>query len=223
MKEIGFWDYTCPFNGSLERYTRSDWDVLLDDMAAGGFNSLVLSIKWLTTGYASRYSWLDQDPQCTAIASKNALIHQALRGARSRSLHTWLLVVATIFSARQFDLPGGAPYWLPDGYTYGSQDFRVYDLDTPGLVERIELLFGEVVDLFGGDVDGIVVEFEFSDGEAAHRIPIYNEWARQNHRPDFAAIKESRLEPRFYPYTHWRDFTTSRRIEAMQRIEQVVR
>ena len=51
MKEIGFWDYTCPFNGSLERYTNQDWDVLLEDMANGGFNSLVLCVKWLTTGY----------------------------------------------------------------------------------------------------------------------------------------------------------------------------
>ncbi len=54
MKEIGFWDYTCPLHGSLERYTEQDWNMLLDDIAEGGFNSLVLGVKWLTTGYYSR-------------------------------------------------------------------------------------------------------------------------------------------------------------------------
>jgi len=55
MKEIGFWDYTAPGGGGgLEVYTRDDWDRLLDDMAAGGFNSIALGIKRLTTGYRSR-------------------------------------------------------------------------------------------------------------------------------------------------------------------------
>ena len=62
MREIGFWDYTAPGGGGgLELYRKADWDCLLDDMAAGGFNSLVLGIKCLTTGYRSRLPWLDQD------------------------------------------------------------------------------------------------------------------------------------------------------------------
>jgi hypothetical protein len=69
----------------------------------------------------------------------------------------------------------------------------------------------------------MVVELEFCDGEAPHRIPIYNDWAGKNNRPDFAAIKNIRLEPRSYPFTHWRDFTTQRRIEMLRRIEKVVR
>ncbi len=218
IREIGFWDYTCPRHGSLERYTAADWEVLLDDMAAGGFNSLVLGIKWLTTGYRSRLPWLDQDPLCSAIASDNALLYQALRGARQRGLRTWLLVVATIYPAGQAALPGGfsyAPEWV-DG-------FRVYDLDAPGLPERVDALFAEVVDLFGGDTDGLVVELEFCDGEAEHRIPVYNAWAARHNRPNFAALKAFRLEPRTYPYAHWRDFTTDRRIATLQRIEQGVR
>ncbi|MCL5995732.1 MAG: hypothetical protein M1546_06710 [Chloroflexi bacterium] len=215
MKEIGFWDYTCPTHGSLERYHQSDWDALLDDMAEGGFNSLVLGIKWLTTGYRSRYPWLDQDPECTAINSDNALIHHALQGARRRNIRTWLLVVATIYPTRQFNLPYGVPYWGPE--------FTVYDLDCPGLGERMKMLFEEVVDLFGNETDGIVVELEFCDGEAPHRIPIYDEWAHKNNRPDFATIKNIRLEPRAYPYAHWRDFTTTRRIEVLRQIEAVVR
>lgn len=216
MHEIGFWDYTCPRNGSLERYTKDDWDILLNDMAAGGFNSLVLCVKWLTTGYRSRLPWLDQDAACTAISSDNAVIHHALQGARKRGLHTWLLVVATIFPAGIFDLPGGSPYgWIPE--------FTVYDLDTPGLNDRLAQLFGEIVALFGAETDGLVVELEFCDGESPHRIPIYNQWAAQNNRPDFAAIKAIRLEPRAYPYTHWRDFTTSRRVETLKFIENIVR
>lgn len=46
MREIGFWDYTSPGGGGgLETYPREDWDRLLDDMAAGGLNSLALGIK----------------------------------------------------------------------------------------------------------------------------------------------------------------------------------
>lgn len=214
MNEIGFWDYTCPRNGSLERYTQADWDELLDDMVAGGFNSLVLGIKWLTTGYRSRLPWLDQDSTCTAIASDNRLIHHALRGARQRGIRTWLLVVATVHQAREFGL--GAP-------TAGYLGAAPYDLDCPGLAERIELMAEEVVELFGAEADGFVLEMEFCDHEAPHRIPLYNEWARQNNRPDFATIKQVRLEPRSYPFQHWRDYTTSRRIEIMRRVERVVR
>ena len=37
-------------------------------------------------------------------------------------------------------------------------------------------LFEEVMGLFGDEVDGLVVELEFCDGEAPHRIPMYNTW-----------------------------------------------
>ncbi len=215
MEEIGFWDYTCPLNGSLERYTTSDWDVLLDDMVAGGFNSLVLCVKWLTTGYRSHFPWLDQDPTCSAIATDNSIVHYALQGARQRGIHTWLLVVASIFETKAFGLPGAVDYW-PGGYS-------AYDLDCPGLAERMDLLFSEVVDLFGHETEGMVVELEFCDGEAPHRIPIYNEWSRLNNRPDFEAIKAIRLEPRQFPFQHWRDFTTSRRIETLKHIELVLK
>jgi hypothetical protein len=184
-------------------------------MAAGGFNSLVLGIKWLTTGYRSRFDWLDQDETCTAIASDNRLVHHALRRARQLGIKTWLLVVATIYPRRDFGLPFGSAYW--------TDEFQVFDLDTPGLAERIDLLFGEVVDLFGAETDGIVVELEFCDGEAGHRIPIYDAWAKANNRPDYETVKHVRLEPRAYPFAHWRDFTTSRRIETLQRIETNLR
>lgn len=218
MREIGFWDYTCPGNGSLERYTHDDWEILLDDMAEGGFNSFVLCVKWLTTGYRSRYSWLDQDTNCTAITSDNALIHQALRGARARGLKTWLLVVCTQYEAMAFDLQPCTHGWGPEDKT-----IAYYDLDCPGLQERIEALFQEVAELFGAESDGLIVEMEFCDKDVPHRIPLYNAWAEQNGRPDYAAIKNITLEPRSYPFRHWRDFTTSRRIAMLRHIEQTVR
>ena len=215
MREIGFWDYTAPGGGGgLEVYQRADWDRLLDDMARGGFNSLALGIKWLTTGYRSRLPWLDQDPVCTCITSDNELLHYALREARRRGIRTWLLVVSTQYKMQPFGIE-------PTGGTWG--DIGIYDLDCPGLGERIEQLYAEVVELFGAETDGIVAEIEFCDGEAPHRIPLYNAWAQANGRPDFATIKQIRLEPRSYPFVHWRDFTTTRRIEMMHRIERVVR
>jgi len=216
LKEIGFWDYSCPGHGSLERYSPGDWDVLLDDMGTGGFDSLVLGIKWLTTGYRSRLPWLDQDPACSAIASDNAVVHHALRGARQRGIRTWLLVVATLFSHREFGWEGGVPSWPSDA-------FRGYDLDHPGVADRIDALFSEVVDLFGQDADGIVVELEWCDGEAPHRVPIYDAWANANGRPTYKEIKDIRLEPRANPFQHWRAFTTDRRIATLDRIEALVR
>ena len=215
MKQVGFWDYTCPWHGSLERYTREDWDMLLDDMASGGLNSLVLGIKWLTTGYRSRLAWLDQDSQCSAVSSDNALIHYALQRARQLGMSTWLLAVVTIYSSGKKDLPGGLPYW--------SDRFVVYDLDTPGLDERIAALIEEILLLFGSEMDGLVVETEFGDTASERRIPIYNEWAARNNRPPYDAIRNIRLESRMYPFTHWRDFTTARRIETFQRIEKQAR
>jgi hypothetical protein len=69
-------------------------------MATGGFNSLVLCVKWLTTGYRSRLPWLDQDPQCSAVASDNTVVHYALRRAQARGIRTWLLLVASIYETR---------------------------------------------------------------------------------------------------------------------------
>jgi len=216
MQEIGFWDYTCPGNGSLERYTRDDWEVLLDDMAAGGMNSFVLCVKWLTTGYRSQYAWLDQDPAVTAIASDNALIHQALQGARKRGIRTWLLVVGTQYHAPSFGIQPANPeaYWGEIG---------MYDLDQPGVAERIQLLYEEIVSLFGEETDGIVAELEFCDGPGAHRIPLYEAWAAAEGRRSYEEISRITLEPRSYPFLEWRDFTTERRIAMLKQIEATVR
>ncbi len=216
MREFGFWDYTCPGNGSLEGYTIPEWELLLDDMAAGGMNSLVLCVKWLSTGYRSRLPWLDQQPGVTAIASDNAVVHHALRGARARGMRTWLLVVGSIFHAGSFGLAPANP-----GARWG--EFAQYDLDQPEVAERIELLFDEITALFGAEADGIIAELEFCDGSAPHRIPLYNAWAATEGRPDYDAITRIALEPRSYPFLDWRDFTTDRRAAMLRRIAAVVR
>lgn len=221
MTNFGFWDYSCPRHGSIERYSADDWDRLLDDMAAAGCTTFVLCPKWLTTGYRSRYSWLDQDPACSAVASDNAVLHHALRGMRSRGIRPWLLIVATIFPAREFQLTGGITYPWPGFFEPGELMF--YDLDCPGLLDYMTLLVEEMVDLFGAETDGLILELEFSDGEAPHRIPVYDAWAQANDRPDFATIKQVRFEPRAYPFTHWRDFTTQRRIAVLKQLETVIR
>ena len=216
IQEVGFWDYTCPGNGSLEQYTHDDWELLLDDMAAGGMNSFVLCVKWLTTGYRSRLPWLDQQPGVTAIDSDNALIHQALRGARSRGMRPWLLVVGTQYDIPSFGIEPANPH-----ARWG--DIGNYDLDQPEIAERVLALFAEVISLFGDEAEGLVAELEFCDGETPHRIPLYNAWAAQEGRPNFDEIKQITLEPRSYPFVHWRDYTTDRRVAMLHEIAAVVR
>jgi len=216
MQEIGFWDYTCPGNGSLERYTRADWDLLLDDMAAGGMNSFVLCVKWITTGYRSALPWLDQDPLVTAITSDNALIHHALRGARARGMRTHLLVVGTIFPVAAFGMEPTHPL-----ARWG--DYGHFDPDLPGVTERILQLFAEVATLFGAEVDGIIAELECSDGAGPHRIPLYDAWAKAEGRRSFAEITQIPLEPRSYPFLEWRDFTTERRVVLLRQVADTLR
>ncbi|MEI6520225.1 MAG: hypothetical protein WCO98_09345 [bacterium] len=216
MLEFGFWEYTAPGGGSVDRYTTADWDMLLDDMAGGGMNSLVLCVKWLTTGYRSRYDWLDQDPNATGISTDNSVIHYAMREARKRGMKIWLLVVGTQYNSSKFGIQPANPdaYW---------GEFGMYDLDQPGIAERIELLYAEIIELFGEMADGLIAELEFCDRDSTHRIPIYNEWAQAENRPDYDTIKKIAMEPRSYPFLDWRDFSTDRRSVMLKRIESVVR
>lgn len=214
MNEIGFWDYVCPRHGSLEQYGREDWDVLLDDCARGGFNSFVLCVKWVTTGYRSALPWLDQDPGAAGIASDNATIHYALTEARKRGLRTHILVVATEYVIERFGVKPLRPSW---------GDVGLYDLDAPLLRERIAALFDEVTALFGAEADGLVAELECCDADAPHRVELYNRWAAAHRRRPYAEIKDILLDPRSYPFYEWREFTTERRIEVLREIEGTVR
>lgn len=221
MKEMGFWDYTAPQHGSLECYREQDWDLLLEDLAAHGINSFVLSIKWMTTGYRSRFSWLDQNMECTAIQSDNQLIHYALREMRKRGMKVWLLLVVTQFPAHSFGLnPTWIPQWTEQVFGYG---IGFYDVDHPGLQERVNQMLREVAELFGEETDGIILELEWGDREEPHRIPLYNQWASQNNRPDFDTIRHYPLQSRSYPFYDWRDFATQRRIYFLQSAKEALR
>ncbi len=213
---VGFWEYTSPGGGSCDRYSIDDWKRLLDEAAAGGMNGLVLGIKWLTTGYRSRLPWLDQDKNCTAIADDNRTLHKLLDESKERGISVWLLVVATQMRSSAF----GVTPSLPSGM---GSDFGSYDLDQPEMIERIPLLFGEVAELFGRQSAGIIAEVEFCDHDAPHRAAPYGAWARANNRPSWDDIHNIRLEPRSYPFFHWRDYTTYRRIETYRAIEDAVR
>jgi hypothetical protein len=131
-------------------------------------------------------------------------------------MRTWILVVASIFDVKRF---GFAPESKSGGYAGTAP----YDLEQDQVAERIELLFAEIVQLFGTEADGFIIELEHCDGEAPHRIPLYNAWAKENGRPDFATIKDIQLQPRSYPFLHWRDFTTCRRLIMYRRVERVLR
>lgn len=83
LREHGFWDYTTPGAGSMEQYGRDDYRILFDDMAVAGMNSLVIVVKWFTTGYKSALPFLDQQPDNPVIASNTVWIGNIPRKSRS--------------------------------------------------------------------------------------------------------------------------------------------
>ncbi len=62
LEEYGFGDYTAPVAGGMERFGLDNYRLLLDDMLNARMNSLLVCIKWLTTGYYSKLSFQDQSP-----------------------------------------------------------------------------------------------------------------------------------------------------------------
>src|SRR3990172_4153903 len=97
LEEHGFWDYTTPGAGGMERFTKDDYSYLLDDMAQARMNSLFVCVKWATTGYRSRLPFLDQIPGNPAIESDNDLIRYVIGEAGNRGIKVWLGAVVSIF------------------------------------------------------------------------------------------------------------------------------
>lgn len=218
--EHGFWDYTTPGAGGMEAFQRDDYLSLLDDMSGTGMNSLMVFVKWLTTGYRSRLPFLDQLPSCPVIASDNALLRWVIGEAGKRKIQVWLGAVVTNFDMGKY---GSTPYRTVDMMRRSRIPMQVgvYDCDVPGFDERVVRIFEELVDLFPG-ASGLAVELEGAGVETPHRIPLYEKWARQNGRPPFAQLGHP-LDPRMFDAPAWRDYTTHRRLQILRAVETAVR
>lgn len=221
LAEHGFWDYTTPGCGGMERFEKEDYIILLDDMAEAKMNSLVICPKWMTTGYRSSLPFLDQISDNPVIASDNELLRYAIAQAKKRNIKVWLLAVVNFFSPSTF---GEFKHVSVDQIAitdHLSIPIGVYDSDTPVLAERASQICEELIELFDG-IDGLVVELETDNIEMPHRIPLYNQWAKENNRPSFEKISHP-FNPRGISMTAWRDYTTYRRLDLMKVIEKSVR
>ena len=221
LKEHGFWDYTTPGASGMEKYQKKDYLLLLDDMAKAGMNSLCIMVKWLTTGYRSRLPFLDQLPGCPVIESDNRLLQDAIEEAGKRKIKIWLGAVVSYFDADKFtgekpwhvfENMGG--YKLPVGV-------GAYAADAPGLTERVVQIYEELLDLFP-TVAGLLVELESCGIEQPERIPRYNAWAQENHRPPFEQLGHP-FNPRAFDVGAWRDYTSDARFKVLRAVEHAVR
>ena len=177
MQEYGFWDYTAPGAGGMEHYQRDDHLQLLDDMAQAGMNSLVVVVKWMTTGYRSQLEWLDQEPDNAVILSDNELIRFSIDEAHKRGIKVWLGAVVTEHVASYY---GKSPHRQFTIFVEDTpREVHTFDLDMPDVEERSIAIFEELSEQFP-NVDGLLVELEFGDTFASHRVDLYNLWAKEN-------------------------------------------
>ncbi len=205
----------------MSGYQKQDYLLLLDDMAAAGMNSLCVYVKWLTTGYRSRLPFLDQIPGSPVMDSNNRLLQEVIEEARKRKIKIWLGAVTTYFDLER--VPESKPYYVYEQMAGYKLPFRVgaYTPDTPGITEKTVQIFEEMIDLFSG-VGGLVVELEGAGIEQPERIPLYNQWARNNHRPPFEQLGHP-LNARGFDVAPWRDYTTAKRLNLLQAVDQAVR
>ena len=209
LREYGFWDYTAPGTGGMEHYGRDDYLSLFDDMADAGMNSLVMVVKWMTTGYRSQLPWLDQEPANPAVASDNDLIRFAIDEARSRGIKVWLGAVVTQFVTQGY---GQSPHRHFEIYVDRQRrQTAIFDLDMPHVAERSVRSFEELVDLFPL-ADGLMVELEGGDTFAPHRIEPYNHWAAEHDK----ASAEGETCPAYSAYAAFR------RCQVLRAIEEAV-
>ncbi len=220
LDEYGFWDYTTPGAGGMEAYDWDDYRLLLDDMAPARMNSLMVCVKWATTGYRSRLAYLDQEVDNKVIRSGNDLLRKVIDEAHRRSIRVWLGAVVNSFDTAKFS---EKPYETYTHYNGMQPRFQLgtYDADVPGVRDRAVEVFTELATLFP-TVDGLEVEVEGSGKEVAHRIPLYEEWARRNQRPPFDRIGHP-FDPRTADIGAWRDYATESRMKILVAVESAVR
>ena len=208
--EYGFWDYTAPGTGGMEHYERDDYVRLLDDMAEAGMNSLVMVVKWMTTGYRSQLPWLDQEPTNPAVASDNDLIRFAIDEAQKRGIKAWLGAVVTQFVTAGY---GKSPHRHFEIYVDRQpRDAAIHDLDMPHVADRAVAVFEELVELFPR-ADGLMVELEGGDIFAPHRVEPYDRWASERDKP----TADGDACPAYQEYA------TFRRCEVLNAVDRAVR
>lgn len=212
LREYGFWEYTTPCAGGFEAYRYEDYMVALDDMARAGMNSLLVMVKWFTTGYRSRLPYLDQLPGNQLIQSNNRLLGKVMAEARARKLKFWLGACTSYFDTAKF---GSTPHRVLPPNTFGVP-FRIgcYDPDSAGFVERGAEIFREMLDDFPSP-DGLMLEMEAVELRAPHRAASYNRWAKAQGRPAYD-------DPAAATGTHWFDYQTASIIKATRAVEQAV-
>lgn len=225
--EHGFWDYTTPGSGGMSGYGRDEYVRLLDDMAGAGMGSLAVVVRWLTTGYRSRLSFLDQIESNPVIASGNDLLREVIDEAHARKIDVWLVangnrmpvdrVTAEPLGTHDIDsFPG-----MEVATGAGIGRVGVYEIDTPEIVDAILAQFGEIVSEFPA-LDGLVVEVEHCDGETPARREGYAAWAEANGKPPLESIGRP-LCPRMNTIAPWREYTSWRRARLCGKIEAHVR
>lgn len=202
----------------MEGYEQADWDRLLDDMAAGGMNSLVICIRWKTTGYRSHLPYLDQDPTHTIIASNNELLRYVIEEAHKRGIKVWLQTPLNVFCTKESGLP------VPEGAPLKpNRWFFKYDLDSPLIEDRAIEMCEEIIDLFP-QIDGLSVETEGGYIFYPHRIAHYDAWAATHDRLSHDQLYNPVCyDCRVYPYEHWRAYATWRTARVLDHVKSAVR
>jgi hypothetical protein len=175
-------------------------------------NSLMIMVKWMTTGYRSKLPYLDQSPDNKIIASDNQLLRKVIKEAKSRKIKMWLGAVTSHYDVQKF---GSTPHTVTPGME--GCPFRVgtYDPDAPHMIERGVAIFEEILDQFPG-IDGLMLEMEWVETPAPHRVAPYNQWAKANNRPPYD-------DPKMLRGLHWFDYQTASIIKATQAVEKAVR
>ena len=223
LGEYGFWDYTTPAAGSMEQYAKEDYILLLDDMAGAGMNSLVVMMKWLTTGYRSSLSFLDQLPGNLTIDSDNELLRGVISEAGKRGIKTWLGGALTHYGIETFGLTPHTRLDVVDDFQL-PMPVGIYSPDLPGVAERIVRICEELVELFP-EAGGLIVELEDADVYQPHRRALYNAWAEANGRASYEQLMaDFRLRSKHAnDVPEWRDYTTQSRIDVLDAVEKAVR
>jgi len=209
MREFGFWVYTDPLAGGCCAYQSDDWLRLLDDMADGGMNSLVICIRGKRTGYRSRLPFLDQPDGCPAIESDNRILHDVIEQAHDRDIRVHFQNSVNIGQVAEFGVS------LPQGVTTPSHGCFKFDLDSPGIEERAVAMTRELIELFP-NADGLSLETEGGYIFYPHRKQRYDEWALKHNEQAWDELCAKPPDPRVYPYESWRRYATYRTCQLIE-------